>query len=58
MSAHLLQQAALLNIDEKIELDNRLSDYLENSDKVLSWQEVKQLALVKIKSLGKYHVSH
>ena len=35
---------------QKTELDNRLHDYLTHPDDVLSWQEVKALALAKIAS--------
>ena len=35
---------------QEIELDNRLKDYLDNPNDVLSWQEVKASALAKIAS--------
>ena len=37
-----------LTENQKIELDNRLNDYLANPNDVLSWHEVKTAALAKI----------
>ncbi len=40
--------APALTTAQKIELDSRLADYLENPDDVVSWSEVKAAALARI----------